>query len=69
MTNRKKAMLSATLILALSSFVAAEALLGATCTGADPCNACKNCKYCKHCAKEGGKCGVCKRNDTASSSH
>jgi hypothetical protein len=33
----------------------------ATCTGSDPCNACKNCKYCRHCAKEGGKCGVCKR--------
>ena len=33
----------------------------ATCTGADPCHACKNCKYCKHCAKEGGKCGVCKK--------
>lgn len=34
----------------------------ATCTGSDPCNACKNCKYCRHCAKEGGTCGVCKRN-------
>jgi hypothetical protein len=33
----------------------------ATCTGADPCHACKNCKYCKHCAKEGGTCGVCKK--------
>jgi hypothetical protein len=25
------------------------------------CRACKNCRYCKHCAKEGGTCGVCKR--------
>ena len=33
----------------------------ATCTGSTPCRACKNCKYCKHCAKEGGKCGVCRR--------
>lgn len=33
----------------------------ATCTGATPCRACKNCRYCKHCAKEGGKCGVCRR--------
>jgi hypothetical protein len=38
----------------------------ATCTGSDPCNACKNCKYCKHCAKEGGKCGVCKREGKTS---
>jgi hypothetical protein len=37
-------------------------LFAATCTGADPCHACKNCKYCKHCAKQGGTCGVCKRN-------
>jgi hypothetical protein len=34
----------------------------ATCTGADPCHACKNCHYCKYCAKEGGKCGVCKKS-------
>jgi len=34
----------------------------ATCKGDTPCNACKNCKYCKHCAKEGGTCGICKRN-------
>ena len=33
----------------------------ATCTGSTPCNACKNCKYCKHCAKEGGTCGVCRK--------
>lgn len=45
-------------LLGLSPF--ATELLGATCTGADPCHACKNCKYCRHCAKEGGKCGVCK---------
>jgi len=37
----------------------------ATCTGADPCHACKNCKYCKHCAKDGGTCGVCKKNSSA----
>jgi hypothetical protein len=39
----------------------------ATCTGADPCHACKNCKYCKHCAKEGGKCGVCKKKSELNS--
>jgi hypothetical protein len=33
----------------------------ATCTGSTPCRACKNCNYCKHCAKDGGKCGVCRR--------
>lgn len=33
----------------------------ATCTGSTPCRACKNCRYCKHCAKEGGRCGVCRR--------
>jgi len=59
MTNRKIAVISLTLILALA-LGGAKTLLGATCTGSDPCNACKNCKYCKHCAKEGGKCGVCK---------
>lgn len=37
----------------------------ATCTGSTPCRACKNCRYCKHCAKEGGKCGVCKRKAEA----
>lgn len=37
----------------------------ATCTGATPCNACKNCKYCRHCAKNGGRCGVCRRRTTA----
>jgi hypothetical protein len=35
--------------------------IAATCTGSTPCRACKNCRYCKHCAKEGGKCGVCRR--------
>ena len=34
---------------------------GRKCTGAKDCNACKNCKYCKYCAKNGGKCGVCKK--------
>lgn len=37
----------------------------ATCTGSTPCRACKNCRYCKHCAKEGGRCGVCKRSRVA----
>ena len=41
----------------------------ATCTGSDPCNACKNCKYCKHCAKDGGTCGVCKRNAAQLAAH
>jgi hypothetical protein len=39
--------------------------LTATCTGSTPCHACTNCRYCKHCAKEGGKCGVCKRRAAA----
>ena len=40
-----------------------EAVLeAATCTGSAPCRACKNCSSCKHCAKEGGTCGVCKKN-------
>jgi hypothetical protein len=37
----------------------------ATCTGSTPCRACTNCRYCKHCAKEGGKCGVCRRRREA----
>ena len=59
MTNRKIAIIFILLVLALA-LGGARNLVGATCTGSDPCNACKNCKYCKHCAKEGGKCGVCK---------
>ncbi len=48
------------LVFLLGLFPFSADMLGATCTGADPCHACKNCKYCRHCAKEGGKCGVCK---------
>lgn len=33
----------------------------ATCYGNSPCAACKNCKACKYCAKNGGKCGTCKK--------
>lgn len=46
---------------AVLSYGLANGMFGATCKGSDPCNACKNCKYCKHCAKDGGKCGVCKK--------
>jgi hypothetical protein len=60
MRNHRLTMAFAFLVLAFVSLVGVQALLGATCTGADPCNACKNCKYCKHCAKDGGKCGACK---------
>jgi hypothetical protein len=38
-----------------------ELLHAATCVGDTPCNACKNCSSCKHCAKNGGKCGVCRK--------
>jgi hypothetical protein len=48
-------------LLGVVTMMTADAYFS-TCTGSDPCNACKNCKYCKHCAKEGGKCGVCKRS-------
>jgi hypothetical protein len=67
MGKRNKAIVFGSLILALSLVVGSRELFGATCTGADPCNACKNCKYCKHCAKEGGKCGVCKAKAQESS--
>ena len=51
-----------TLIGPTTTFAATRArLMAATCTGSTPCRACKNCRYCKHCAKEGGKCGVCRR--------
>ena len=57
---------SLTRILLLVSLFNASSMashgLGTACTGADPCYACKNCKYCKHCAKDGGTCGVCRRN-------
>jgi hypothetical protein len=36
-------------------------VVAATCVGATPCRACKNCRYCKRCAKDGGTCGVCRR--------
>lgn len=39
----------------------ARAAFAAKCEGKTPCNACKNCSSCKHCAKDGGKCGVCKK--------
>jgi uncharacterized protein YgiM (DUF1202 family) len=35
----------------------------AKCTGKSDCPACKNCSACAHCKEEGGKCGVCKKND------
>lgn len=60
MINKKLSFLVAS-VLWLSLVVTGSAFSAATCTGADPCHACKNCKYCKHCAKEGGKCGVCKK--------
>jgi len=65
MTKRRIAIISLPLVIALA-LGGARSLFGATCTGADPCHACKNCKYCKHCAKDGGTCGVCKRNGKAS---
>src|SRR6202044_1890404 len=38
--------------------IAVVGVVMSTCTGSDPCYA---CKYCKHCAKDGGTCGVCKK--------
>jgi hypothetical protein len=58
--------LTLALAVVLMSSISADAYF-ATCTGSTPCNACKNCKYCKHCAKEGGKCGICKRERQESS--
>ena len=57
------ATLLAILILApTTTFAAARTRrAAAACTGSTPCRACKNCRYCKHCAKEGGRCGVCRR--------
>jgi hypothetical protein len=50
------------LLTSTTTFAAARTRrAAATCTGSTPCRACKNCRYCKHCAKEGGKCGVCRR--------
>ena len=55
----KRALTVAAICLVLS-FAGADGFY-ARCTGSDPCYACKNCKYCQFCAKQGGKCGVCKR--------
>jgi hypothetical protein len=49
----------------LIALTAGRTATAATCYGLDPCNACKTCRYCKHCAKEGGACGVCKRQRAA----
>jgi len=51
--------------LLLMALAAGRPATAATCYGLDPCNACKTCRYCKHCAKEGGTCGVCKRQRVA----
>lgn len=49
-------------VMLLMLTIGGDELFGmATCTGSDPCHACKNCRYCRHCAKEGGTCGICKR--------
>jgi hypothetical protein len=55
------AALTAVLLLAPGSALAAKRAARARCTGTTPCRACKNCRYCKHCAKDGGTCGVCRR--------
>lgn len=56
----KRALFGTLLLFPLLMFATSDSLYS-TCTGSDPCTACKNCKYCKHCAKDGGTCGVCKR--------
>lgn len=58
MTGKMRSFASALLVVMAIAVVGVEM---STCTGSDPCYACKNCKYCKHCAKDGGTCGVCKR--------
>jgi hypothetical protein len=58
-----------TMLLAFS-LLAAGGLSGAqaaTCYGHEVCRACKNCRYCKHCAKQGGSCGVCRRQTSGTS--
>jgi hypothetical protein len=65
MASKRLAITFISMMLGFLLFIGAKSLLGATCTGADPCHACKNCKYCKHCAKEGGTCGICKKNGVA----
>lgn len=62
--TRRSAMFSV-MVAALGWSVGHGRLHAATCTGATPCKACKNCSSCKHCAKEGGKCGVCRRASEA----
>jgi hypothetical protein len=57
------AVFTVAVLLVPSSALAARR---ATCTGSAACRACKNCRYCKHCAKNGGTCGVCRRQKEAS---
>lgn len=33
------------------------------CTGAENCDACTSCSSCKHCSKNGGSCGVKKKQE------
>ncbi len=56
------ASLTALMLLAPASVLATRR---ATCTGYANCRACNNCRYCKHCAKNGGTCGVCRRQRQA----
>ena len=58
------ALLAALILSSTASFAATRTrkVRATTCVGATPCWVCKNCRYCKHCAKDGGKCGVCRRS-------
>jgi hypothetical protein len=66
--NRQSARIG--LVVALLLLVIGERrTLAATCTGEGHCRACKNCRYCRHCAREGGTCGVCKRQEAPMTNH
>jgi len=41
---------------------------GNVCTGADPCPVCRSCHACKLCSRQGGSCGV-KKRETAKPKH
>ena len=44
----------------ISYFIKKESA-GVTCVAATLCKACGDCKSCEGCAKDGEKCGACKK--------
>lgn len=49
------------LLFAALLFIAVPSQAG-RCTGKADCTACSNCSSCKHCSKDGGSCGMCKKD-------